>query len=169
LAQDLPAKAVASPGAAPALAAAANPTQPLPTAAPGPVQVAQIANRMGQSEMRIGMNTSAFGSVEVRTTVHASEVGLTIGSEKGDLRSLLGNEMPAIANNLQQQNLRLNNVSFTQGFASPNQGGGGNSQQQSFVPRPAYSATESGAASRDTADEGVELASTAAVGLNILA
>jgi hypothetical protein len=103
------------------------------------------------------------------TTVHASEVGLTIGSEKGDLRSLLGNEMPAIANNLQQQNLRLNNVSFTQGFASPNQGGGGNSQQQSFVPRPAYSATESGAASRDTADEGIGLAGTAAAGLNILA
>ena len=79
---------------------------------PGPVQVAQLVNRIGQSEMRIGMNTSAFGSVEVRTVVHASDVGLVIGSEKGDLRGLLTNEMPAITNTLQQQNLPLNSVNF---------------------------------------------------------
>jgi hypothetical protein len=149
---------------------AGNAPQPLPGAAPGPVQVAQIANRVGQAEMRIGMNTSAFGSVEVRTTVHASEVGLTIGSEKGDLRSLLGNEMPAIASNLQQQNLRLNNVSFTQGFASPNHGGGGNPQQQAFVPRPAYSGAEAAASpSAEMADEGDAQLAGGAGGLSILA
>jgi hypothetical protein len=103
--------------------------------APGPVQVAQMVNRIGQSEMRIGMNTAAFGSVEVRTVVHANDVGLVIGSEKGDLRTLLANEMPAITNTLQQQNLRLNSVNFMQGFAfSNNASGGGDSQQRSFVP-----------------------------------
>jgi hypothetical protein len=101
--------------------------------------MAQMVNRAGESEMRIGMTTSAFGSVEVRTTVHASDVGLTIGSEKGDLRSLLGNEMAGIASNLQQQNLRLSNVSFMQGFSSSNNGAGeGNPQQQAFVPKPSY-------------------------------
>lgn len=95
--------------------------------------MAQMVNRVGQSEMRIGMNTSAFGTVDVRTVVHASDVGLVIGSEKGDLRGLMSNEMPGINNSLQQQNLRLNSVSFMQGFASPGNGngsGGGNSQQQ---------------------------------------
>jgi flagellar hook-length control protein FliK len=107
----------------------------LPAAVPGPVQVAQIMNRIGQSEMRIGMNTSAFGSVDVRTVVHGNDVGLVIGSEKGDLRTLLANDMPAIANTLQQQNLRLNSVNFMQGFAfSNNASGGGDSRQQSFVP-----------------------------------
>ena len=102
----------------------------------GPVQVAQMVDRMGQSEMRIGMNTSAFGSVEVRTVVHANDVGLVIGSEKGDLRTLLTNDLPAITNTLQQQNLRLNSVNFMQGFAFSNHAsGGGNSGQQSFVPR----------------------------------
>jgi len=122
--------------------AAAPPASTVPAAAealtapvPGPVQVAQLVSRIGQSEMRIGMNTSAFGSVEVRTVVHANDVGLVIGSEKGDLRTLLTNDMPAITNTLQQQNLRLNSVNFMQGFAFSNHAsGGGDSQQRSFVP-----------------------------------
>jgi hypothetical protein len=95
-----------------------------------------MVTRVGQSEMRIGINTSAFGSVEVRTVIHASDVGLIIGSEKGDLRTLLANDLPAITNTLQQQNLKLNSVNFMQGFAfSNNSSGGGNAQQQqSFVP-----------------------------------
>jgi hypothetical protein len=73
--------------------------------------------------------------VEVRTTVHASDVGLLIGSEKGDLRSMMANEIPALANSLQQQNLRLNSVNFHQGFAfSNNSSGGGDPQQRSFAP-----------------------------------
>lgn len=133
------------------LATAENPA----AAAAGPVQVAQMVSRVGQSEMRIGMNTSAFGSVEVRTVVHASDVGLTIGSEKGDLRGLLGNEMPGITNTLQQQNLRLNSVSFTQGFGSSNNAsnasGGGDSQQRSFVPQPVSPATTASVSSSSEA------------------
>ena len=129
--QDIP-QGAASGGPASLVPAAA---QAPSTAAPGPVQVAQLVNRIGQSEMRVGMNTSAFGNVEVRTVVHANDVGLMIGSEKGDLRGLLTNDLPAIANTLQQQNLRLNNVNFMSGFAfSNNSSGGGDSQQRSFVP-----------------------------------
>jgi len=137
-----------------ALAASENPA----VVVPGPVQVAQLVNRVGQSEMRIGMNTSAFGSVEVRTVVHASDVGLVIGSEKGDLRGLLTNEMPAITNTLQQQNLRLNSVNFMQGFAFSNSGsGGGDSQQRSFVPMPASQSSESGSGSSESAaDDAME-------------
>ena len=63
---------------------------------------------------------------------------MTIGSEKGDLRGMLANDMPAIANTLQQQNLRLNNVNFMQGFGGSNNGSsGGDAQPRSFVPTPA--------------------------------
>ena len=105
-----------------------------PTAAPGPVQLAQMVNRAAQSAMRIGFNTASFGSVEVRTMVHANDVGLSIGSEKGDLRSLFTAELPAIAGNLQQQNLRLTQVSFHQqgSSSSNNLMSGGNSQSKSF-------------------------------------
>jgi len=129
--------------------------QAVAVALPGPVQMAQMVNRVGQAEMRIGMNTSAFGSVEVRTVVHASDVGVIIGSEKGDLRTLLANEMPVITDSLQQQSLRLNSVNFMQGFAfSNNQSGGGESQQRSFVPVP--SPTSSGS-SEVAGDDAVEI------------
>ncbi len=127
--------------------------------AAGPVQMAQLVSQAGQSEMRIGMNTTAFGSVEVRTVVHANDVGLVIGSEKGDLRTLLANELPAITSSLQQQNLRLNSVSYMQSFAfSNNFSGGGGSQPRSFVPpaAPGYAAPVA------AADDPAESASMAA-------
>jgi len=155
------------PGAAPGtpattvLATAENPA----VTVPGPVQVAQMVSRVGQSEMRIGMNTSAFGSVEVRTVVHASDVGLVIGSEKGDLRGLLTNEMPAITSTLQQQNLRLNSVNFMQGFAFSNNasGGGASQQQRSFVPMNS-SASSASALPEAAAEDSMELPPMAAFG-----
>ncbi len=125
---------------APPLPSFAPTTLPLPkdvapTSSIAPVQLSQIVNRVAQSEMRIGMNTSAFGNVEVRTVIHANDVGVTIGSEKGDLRTLLANELPAVANTLQQQDLRLNQVNFHQGFAfsNPMSSGQGGSDSRSFT------------------------------------
>ena len=138
----------------------------------GPVQMAQVVSKATQAEMRIGLNTSAFGNVEVRTVIHASEVGLVIGSERGDLRSLLGSEIPGIANTLQQQNLRLNEVNFHQGFTfSGNSSSGGDSQPRSFTP-PAVPAHYPVAETRgDNSIEPVtaEASGRRHTGLNILA
>jgi hypothetical protein len=95
--------------------------------------MAQMVSHAAQSEMRIGMTTSAFGAVEVRTQVHANEVGLAIGSERGDLQSLLANEIPGLANRLQQQSLRLNPVSFHESSFSGGSSSGGNSQHRFFT------------------------------------
>jgi hypothetical protein len=133
---DLP--AVAREAAA-AHAASDPPAVPAAT----PVQMAQLINRVGQSELHIGMTTTAFGSVEVHTVVRASDIGLMIGSERGDLHSLLANEMPGILNILHQQNLRLQNVSFEGGFSSSaGDFSGGNSQPRSH---PFYAPTGSSA------------------------
>ena len=171
----LPGDALPQKGALPTAssntAAAAPAQEPLPIPATGPVQMAQLVSQAGQSEMRIGMNTSVFGSVEVRTVVHAGDVGLVIASEKGDLRTALANEMPAITSSLQQQNLRLNSVSYMQGFAFSNDfSGGGGSQQRSFIPNPAPSyASAAGAA--DVPAESAPLAAfvSGANSLSILA
>ncbi len=144
-----PSNAATASGNPPAIAA---PPGDLPgNAVSGPVQMAQMVSRTAQSEMRIGLNTAAFGNVEVRTVVHGNEVGIMIGSEKGDLRALLSNELPGIASTLQQQNLRLNPVNFhrhQQGFAFSNQmSSGGDAQARSFTRRaaPAISGQETGA------------------------
>jgi hypothetical protein len=103
--------------------------------------MAQMVTNASQSEMRIGMSTPAFGSVEVRTVVHASDVNLSVGSEKGDLHSFLSNELPTTANSLQQQSLRLAQVSFHQGSGlSGNSYSGGGSQYQR-PNSPAYSSS----------------------------
>ena len=146
---------------------------PLPTAGASPLQWAQIANKAGQAEMRIGLNTAEFGSVEVRTTVHASDVGVLIGSEKGDLRSLLTPELPGIANTLQQQDLRLAQVSFHQpgfDFAGNSSFSGGNSQPRSFSarPQPAVASSEASSAS-EPARPFEPTMSRRSSGLNILA
>lgn len=141
-----------------------------PAALPaGPVQMAQMVSKAAQSEMRIGMNTSAFGSVEVRTVVHANDVGVVIGSERGDLRSLLSTELPSIANSLQQQNLRLNQVNFHQGFAfSNNQPSGGESQPR-YAPRMARATGGREEASSSPADEPADARMQYGNGFSVLA
>ena len=121
--------------AVPEIARNLEPETPIRTSDPGPVQAAQILNKAAHSEMRIGLNTSAFGNVEVRTVVRSSDVGIHIGSEKGDLRSLLSNDIPTIANALQRQDLHLTQVSFhQQGFAfSSDASAGGHAQARSFA------------------------------------
>jgi len=108
-----------------------------PVNAANPVHLAQMVSKAAQSEMRIGLTMPAFGSVEVRTVIHASDVGVLIGSEKGDLHSLLANDIPGITHALQQQNLRLTQVSFQQqGFAfSSDSSSGGQSQPRWFAPK----------------------------------
>jgi hypothetical protein len=138
----------------------------------GPVQMAQMVNQAAQSEMRIGINTAAFGNVEVRTIVHANDVGVQIGSEKGDLRSLLANELPGIATSLQQQDLRLNQVNFHQtGFAFSNQmSSGGDAQPRSFSCRPRAAATQPADLFRAESTEPSATSSAGgAAGLSILA
>jgi hypothetical protein len=167
--ENLPSGASSSPSnlAAPGELAAA--------ATVGPVQVAQIASKAAQTEMRIGMNTSAFGSVEVRTTVHANDVGVVIGSEKGDLRSLMSNDLPGIANTLQQQNLRLNQVSFQQGAAfsgnsfSGNSSGNGSQQNSFSSPQTVNHAGLSAEAGVDDSPLTMESAGGRATSLSILA
>jgi hypothetical protein len=76
------------------------------------VREALLAERSGQAEMHIGLRTEVFGSVEVHAVMHDSQVGVAIGLERGDLHHLLANEVPAIEQRLQQDNVRLDTVKF---------------------------------------------------------
>lgn len=143
-----------------------------PPVSASPLQWAQMANKAGQAEMRIGLNTAEFGSVEVRTSVHASDVGVQIGSEKGDLRSLLAPELPSIANTLQQQDLRLAQVSFhQQGFAFGGNSSfsGGDSQSRSFASRPHAAASFSDSSVGESVHTSEPVMSPRGTGISILA
>jgi hypothetical protein len=148
--------------------AAASELPPPPAVAP--VQMAQMVNKAAQTEMRIGLNTSAFGSVEVHTVVHANDVGVVIGSEKGDLHSLMANDLPGIANTLQQQNLRLSQVNFHQGSGfSGNLSSGSDSQPRYFARPPSASLSSAEGRGSDSEPSAAEGARDVSAGLNILA
>jgi hypothetical protein len=99
----------------------------------GPVEAARLVTSVSQSEMHIGLRTQAFGSVEVHTRVRDRQVGLSVGSEKGDLRSYLTNEVSGLQTSFRQQDLRFDSIRFLEssGGASAGFSGGANSQSQS--------------------------------------
>ena len=151
-------------------AANAAASEPPPPAAVAPVQMAQMVNKAAQSEMRIGLNTAAFGNVEVHTVVHANDVGVLIGSEKGDLHSLMANDLPGIANTLQQQNLRLSQVNFHQGSGfSGNLSSGSDSQPRHFVRSQSAALSSAEGRGSDPEPGAAEGPRDISAGLNILA
>jgi len=99
-----------------------------------PVQAARMVNGALQSEMHIGLRTQAFGSVEVHTVVHENQLGLTVGSEKGNLRGFLSSEVPALQAAFRQQDLRFETIRFLNESANAGSAhsGGANQQSQCF-------------------------------------
>ena len=97
----------------------------------GSVQSARLLDRLGQSEMHIGLRTLAFGAVEVHTAVRGSEVGLAVASEKGDLRGWMASEVPALEGTLRQHDLQLEQVRFLQPAFSCDTGSFSQSDPQS--------------------------------------
>jgi hypothetical protein len=140
---------------------------PLP--ANGGVNVARVVERVGQSEMHIGLRTLAFGSVEVHTVVRDSQVGLAVGSERGDLRTFLAAEVPGLQTTFYQHDLHFDNIrfldhgpGFDMGFSA-----GADSQSRSFQQggRPAPGWPGFGSSPVDGGE--VEFASDPRTGLNV--
>jgi len=73
-------------------------------------QNARMLDRAGQAEMKLGIETAAFGSVRIHTVVRDSQVGLTISGERGNLSPLIAAEMPGVEARLREQDLRIDTV-----------------------------------------------------------
>lgn len=119
--------------------------------------------------MHIGLRTLAFGSVEVHTVVRDSQVGLAVGSERGDLRTFLSAEVPGLQTTFQQHDLHFDNIRFLDhgpGFDMAFSAGA-DSQSRSFQQggRPAPGWPGFGVSPTDSSE--VELAGDARTGLNV--
>ena len=141
------ANAPASPAGVPAAASqpvAASPSQtlaPKPAAhdlpaalsdpsVPVQVHAARMFQADGRSEMRLDMQTQAFGGVEVHTSVSGKDVQLSVSAEHGDLRSFLAPEMPVLQSNLQQHDLRLQQVRTVLNTGTQREFSSGSEQQE---------------------------------------
>jgi hypothetical protein len=122
-----------------------NPDPVVPPPAGGAVQAVRLLDRVGQTEMHIGLRSPVFGTVEVHTAVHGSEVGLAMGSERGDLRGWMAGEVPSLEGTLRQHDLRLDQVHYLEpalasssgGFSQSNPHSRSSSQAFSVAARPA--------------------------------
>ncbi|MGH9741688.1 MAG: flagellar hook-length control protein FliK [Candidatus Acidiferrum sp.] len=116
---------------APAQAQSSVPTLPISDIPLGHlVNSAQLTNAVGQSEMRIAMQTDKLGAIELRTRVSGDGVDATIFVEKRDAHAALAVELPALQQALSDKQLRVDQVSLTQGSLSSTTGDAGANAQQ---------------------------------------
>jgi hypothetical protein len=91
--------------------------------------------------MHLGLQTQAFGNVEVHTVVRDSQVGLTVGSERGDLRTLLAPEVSGLQTTFRQQDLRFDNIRFLDSSAGTTAGFSGGADSQGRSPSQPHSSS----------------------------
>jgi hypothetical protein len=108
--------------------------EPLPVEmTSAPVMAARMAEGASQSEVHLGLRTQAFGTVDVHTGLRDTQLGVSISSERGDLRSFLSPEIPALQSVLRQHDVHFENIHFAEhGAASPTFSGNADSHSQPF-------------------------------------
>lgn len=92
------------------------------------IQTARVLERVGQTEMRIGVSAGDFGSVEVRASVTQDRLGAAIAATHQDLRAAMMAEMPALERAMEQHQLRLDQFDLSAQIGS--RSGGASPQQQ---------------------------------------
>ena len=136
-------------------AASAAPTSTPAENAPAPpavIQSARVLERMGQSEIRLGLNSNNFGSIELHTRVNQDRVGASIATSHTDLRAAMMAEMPSLERAMAQHQLKLDSFNFDTRTGTQNSDSGSSARNQS--PRsPTQSAGHISGFSDETAAE----------------
>ena len=127
-------------------AAASSPTENAQSA-PVVIQSAHVLERMGQSDMRVGLNSSNFGSIELHASVNQDRVGASIATSHTELRAAMLAEMPSLERAIAQHQLRLDSLNVNSGPGGQNSGAfGGN-------PSGSQSGTQSAAGISELSDD----------------
>jgi len=66
--------------------------------------------------MHLGIQTDAFGAVEIHTVVQQSQVGITVHADR-DLTRWFSSEVPSLESGLNQHHLHLTAVDFDSGHS----------------------------------------------------
>ena len=111
----------------------ASSTPDTPSAAPPMLQSAHVLERMGQSEIRVGLNTANFGNLELHTSVNQDRVAATLATSHSELRAALAAEIPSLERAMAQQHLTLDSFHLDThaGAHERNHGAPGDEQNRS--------------------------------------
>ena len=76
------------------------------------MQSARLTETLAQTDLRVGWNSSDFGSVEVRAHISQNQVAATIAASHEGLRAAMAAEAPSLERSMAQQHLQLEQLRF---------------------------------------------------------
>jgi len=94
-------------------------SSPYPTSA---IHSAKLVERMGETELRLGIRAGEFGSVDVRTSMVRNQFTAEISTERGELGRALAAELPSLQNRLTDQRVPVASITVqdqTGGHSAP--------------------------------------------------
>jgi len=91
------------------------------------VHTARLVERMGQSEVRVGIHAGEFGNVAIRTSLGRNQFTAEISVERGELGRALAAELPSLHTRLSEHHLPEAQVILQH----PASGGSGDARQNS--------------------------------------
>ena len=79
------------------------------------VNSARLLERLGETEMQVAFRSEALGSINLRAVARADAIDAAIGVERADVRAHLMRELPALEQALSERNLKVENITISQG------------------------------------------------------
>lgn len=108
--------------------------------APSGIQAAKLVERMGQSELRVGIHAGEFGNVDIRTSMSHSNFTAQISVERGELGRVLAAELPSLHSRLSDQRLPVAEITvLNQSGNGSGNAHHGQSQNQAAAPYSPFS------------------------------
>jgi hypothetical protein len=95
------------------------------------ISAARLVQTMGSSEMRMGMHSSEFGNISIRTSVSQQQIQAQISVDHSGLGSALSTHINAVQSKLGSEYGLNANIQLNQNGASPSGERDGSQQQQS--------------------------------------
>lgn len=99
------------------------------------VHSAKLLERIGESELRLGIRAGEFGSVDIRTSMVRNQFTAEISVERGELGRVMAAELPGLQNRLAEQRVPVGNITLQNHAGSQSSA---SEQQKPREGQPAY-------------------------------
>ncbi len=113
---------------------------------PGLLQSAKLVERLGQAELRVGMQVGDMGGIDIRTSMAHNQLTAEISVEHNELVHMLAANLPSLQDRLSEHQLSTANIllqSQTDGAFAGSQQRNGQGDSQTPVQRIPYTMRES--------------------------
>jgi flagellar hook-length control protein FliK len=83
------------------------------------VQSAKLVERIGESELRLGIRAGEFGSIDIRTSMVHNQFTAEISVERGELGRVMAAELPSLQSRLTEQGVPVASITVQHHTGSP--------------------------------------------------